>query len=162
MIFVTVGTQKFQLNRLLSNIDELVKSKSITETIFAQVGHSDYRPKYYEFTTFMAKEEFETKIDQCNLLITHCGIGTILSGMKKNKPILVYPRLDKYKEHVDNHQLEIAKAFSELNYIVVCKEDDDLKTKIADCKNFQFSSYISQREKMIRIIDDFLHATESK
>ena len=58
MIFVTVGSQKFQFNRLLKAIDTLVKNNSITEEVFAQTGYSDYKPKYYKYREFLNRDEF--------------------------------------------------------------------------------------------------------
>lgn len=37
MIYVAVGTQKFQFNRLLRNVDDLIESGVISEPVFAQV-----------------------------------------------------------------------------------------------------------------------------
>ena len=45
MIFITVGSQKFQFNRLLEQIDLLIENKIIKEEVFAQIGSSDYIPK---------------------------------------------------------------------------------------------------------------------
>ena len=81
MIFVALGTQKFQLNRLLQKIDYLVEKNIITEPVFAQIGYSTYIPKNFEFTAFMEQKEFKEKIMKCDLLITHSGVGTILTGI---------------------------------------------------------------------------------
>ena len=40
MIFVTLGSQKFQFNRILIEIDKLIEDKYITENVFAQTGYS--------------------------------------------------------------------------------------------------------------------------
>ena len=48
MIFITTGSQKFQFNRLLQKIDELVAEGTIKDEVFAQIGYSDYVPKHYE------------------------------------------------------------------------------------------------------------------
>ena len=40
MIFVAVGTQKFQMNRLLEEIDNCIEGRDITEKVFAQIGNS--------------------------------------------------------------------------------------------------------------------------
>lgn len=53
MIFVTLGSQKFQFNRLLQKIDELVKEEAIKEEIFAQIGYSDYKPENYQYKDFL-------------------------------------------------------------------------------------------------------------
>lgn len=52
MIFVVLGTQKFPLNRLLKEIDDLVGSGKITEPVFAQIGWSDYIPQNLHLNGF--------------------------------------------------------------------------------------------------------------
>lgn len=97
LIFVVLGTQKFQCNRLLKQIDRLVEEQKITDPVFAQKGHSDYIPQYYPSVDFLNKEDFEQKMEECSLLITHSGVGTILSGIRHGKPVIVFPRLKNIK-----------------------------------------------------------------
>lgn len=156
MIFIVLGTQKFQCNRLLMEMDRLIEQKLIHEEVFAQRGYSDYLPKYYDCVDFLKKEEFEEKMEQCSLLIAHSGVGTILSAINHEKPVIVFPRLKKYKEHVDDHQLEIAKAFEKKQLVLMHREELDLSELIVQSKNFQFSSYISQRENVIETIKMYL------
>lgn len=156
MIFVTLGTQKFQLNRLLKKIDEYIENGIITEEVFAQVGNSDYIPKHYEYSKFLDKAEFDKIINKSDIIITHSGVGTIITAINLDKPVIVYPRLAKYKEHVDDHQTEIAEAFSKKRYVLVCNEDDELYKSINDARTFKFEKYVSQREKIVGIINDFL------
>lgn len=157
MIFVALGTQKFQMNRLLKSLDNLIERNIITDNIFAQIGESDYIPKRYEYSPFMNKEKFEEKISECDILITHGGVGTIIAGLKKNKKVIVFPRLKKYGEHVDDHQLEIAKSFSQLNYVIECDEADELERAICECAKKEFNQYVSQREVVVETINDFLN-----
>ncbi|MBE5938632.1 MAG: glycosyl transferase [Lachnospiraceae bacterium] len=156
MIFVVLGTQKFQCNRLLRLVDKLVEDGVITEEVVAQRGYSDYSPQNYEFVDFLQKEEFESRINECSLLITHSGVGTILSGVYHHKPVIVFPRLKKYSEHVDDHQLDIAKAFAKKNLVLMCGEEDDMAQVIETSKTTVFDTYVSQRETMIGIIRDYL------
>ena len=109
MIFVTVGSQKFQFNRLLQKIDELIDQKVITEEVFAQIGVSDYKPRNYEYTDFTTQEEFLKKIEECDLVITHAGTGVIVNSVKRGKKVIGTPRLEKYGEHVDDHQIQLIK-----------------------------------------------------
>ncbi len=156
MIFVVLGTQKFQCNRLLKEIDRLIEEKVITEDVFAQKGNSDYKPMHYKYIDFLTKEQFEQQMETCDLLITHSGVGTILSAVNHGKPIIVYPRLRKYKEHVDDHQLDIAKAFGKKKIVLMCGENDDLSKVIEQSRNFTFETYESQQENMLQIIRDYL------
>ena len=52
MIFVALGTQKFNFNRLLKKIDLLISRGEISEQVIAQIGYSTYKPKNYKFYTF--------------------------------------------------------------------------------------------------------------
>lgn len=156
MIFVVVGTQKFQMNRFLKEIDELVKENIIKEEVFAQTGESDYKPKFYAYRAFLSKEDFENKIRECSLLISHGGVGTIISGLKKDKPVIVYPRLKKYGEHVDDHQLQIANAFEEINLVLVCRDGDKLNELVQKIRTHSFNKYVSQRETMVETIKGFI------
>ena len=156
MIFVAVGTQKFQLDRLLRQIDDLVASGAIDEPVFAQIGHSTYRPAHYDFKEFLSVEEYNQKIAQCNLLVTHSGVGTIMSGLNGGKPVVVFPRLAEFGEHVDDHQMEIAKSFEELNYVALCGKNDSLRSVIECARKHVFSEYQSQRQNMLAAIREFL------
>ena len=58
MIFITLGSQKFQFNRLLQAVDELIEKGVIDDEVFAQIGYSDYEPKHFEYKQFLDREEF--------------------------------------------------------------------------------------------------------
>ena len=140
MIFVTLGTQKFQLNRLLKQLDKYIEQGQITDKVIAQIGYSDYLPM----------------IEAADIVIAHSGVGSIIRAINSNKPVIVYPRLAKYREHIDDHQLEIAYAFSVKNYVLCCGEEDDLLEKIEESRTHHFEKYVSQREKIVGIIDEYL------
>lgn len=159
MIFVTLGTQKFQLNRLLELLDKLYEDGSIKEEIFAQIGHSDYLPKHYNYINFLDRNEYANKMQECSLVITHSGVGSIIMAINAKKPIIVFPRLKQYKEHVDNHQLEIAEAFSKKNYVLYCKDETDLQKLIMQAKEHKFDIYISSTDKMIEVVGKALQDT---
>lgn len=156
MIFVTLGTQKFQFNRLLTMIDELIKSGEITDEVFAQIGNSDYTPSFFRYVRFLPKNKFDEYVEKCDLLITHSGVSTIVTGLLLRKKIIVVPRMKKYGEHVDDHQIQIAEIFSEKNYVVMFEEHEKLEDCIFEAKSTNFSVYRSQRALAIRTIEEYL------
>ena len=83
-------------------------------------------------------------------------MATIIAGLKNEKKVIVVPRLDKYGEHVDNHQVQIAESFSKQNYVIMCTEGDSLEELIVKAKHHEFAKYISQRKQMIETIEKFL------
>ena len=161
MIFVVLGTQKFQCNRLLEKMDQLISEEIIKDKVFAQKGNSDYIPKNYEYIDFVEKAQFEDLMEQCDVLVTHSGVGTILSGKNHGKPVIVFPRLKKYGEHVDDHQLDIARAFGKKNLVFMCGENDDLGELIEKARKHPFDKYVSQRTRMIQLIEDYIKEEEN-
>jgi UDP-N-acetylglucosamine transferase subunit ALG13 len=156
MIFVVLGTQKFQLNRLLSEIDELIETGGITQEVIAQIGVSDYIPKHYQYFRYIDKKQFDELILQATVVITHSGVGSIITALKAKKPVVIYPRLQKYHEHVDDHQLDIAKAFEKKNYVICRYDDETLPQVMRRCRNYPFAEYIEVTNKITDIIADFL------
>lgn len=156
MVFVVLGTQPFQMNRLLIMVDELIEHGKLKENVFAQIGSSNYVPKYFQYKRFLSQSEFDTKMSECRVLLTHCGVGTIISGLKKNKPIIVVPRLAKYREHVDDHQMEIAKTFEEKDYVLEYIDGKDLGDYFLRLDHYKFESYTSEKAKMCATISAFL------
>lgn len=156
MIFVTVGSQKFQFNRLLQKIDELIDQKVITEEVFAQIGVSDYKPRNYEYTDFTTQEEFLKKIEECDLVITHAGTGVIVNSVKRGKKVIGTPRLEKYGEHVDDHQIQLIKEFDELGFIEPCYELNDLEEAIRKAKAKEYNKYVSNTDKIVESIEEFI------
>ncbi|WP_217077953.1 PssE/Cps14G family polysaccharide biosynthesis glycosyltransferase [Clostridium baratii] len=156
MIFITLGSQKFQFNRLLKAIDNLIDDGIIREKVFAQVGYSDYIPKNYEFKNFLDREEFKKVMSNSDKVITHGGTGAIVGALKENKMVIAVPRLKEFGEHVDNHQLEITKLFKEMNYIAVVLECDKLGEIIEKIDDIVFSKYKSNTENIIKSIKKFI------
>lgn len=162
MIFVAVGTQKFQFNRLLKTIDDLVEKGQLKGEVFAQVGHSDYVPRNYGFQDFLSKDDFQSCISRCDLLITHSGVATIISGLKLNKRVVVVPRLAKFGEHVDDHQLQIAKSFSEKNLVLMCGKNDNLAEIAERAETHTFAKYVSQRDLVSKTIREYLDTVQQQ
>lgn len=154
-IFITLGSQKFQFNRLLKVVDELCEKKLISAEIYAQVGYSDYTPKNYRYKDFLDREAFALEMDKSDIVITHGGTGAIICAVKMGKKVIAVPRLAKYGEHVDDHQLQLVRQFDELDLIYSC-EDGDLVKALETIRNKQCKAYQSNTNSIIKSIEDFI------
>jgi beta-1,4-N-acetylglucosaminyltransferase len=135
MIFLTVGTQ-FPFDRLVSAIDGIIDEGLIGETLFAQIGESSYKPRNFESVASLDKKMFDDYVRQSSAIIGHAGMGTITMALSNHKPLLAMPRLKKYNEVVNDHQLGIARKFSELGHILVAYDTADLPDCIRRLKDF--------------------------
>lgn len=156
LIFLILGSQKFQFNRLLMEFDRLIEINEINEKVYAQIGYSNYEPKNFEYKRFLDRSEFLNKINDCNLIVTHGGTGSIVTSVKLNKKVIAVPRLLEYGEHVDNHQKEIVNQFVKLNMIHGISEVSELKSAINLVQELKFKSYVSNTDNIINIIESFL------
>ena len=156
MIFITLGSQKFQFDRLLKAVDDLVEQGVITEEVFAQTGYSTYAPKYYSASQFLDREDFARRQEQADIVITHGGTGAIIGAVKKGKKVIAVPRLARYGEHVDDHQLQIIEQFGEMDLICGCPDCEKLAEALNEVKHTRYAEYISNTQVIIDSIDAFL------
>ncbi len=156
MIFITLGSQKFQFNRLLKAVDELIEKGVIDDEVFAQVGYSDYEPKHFEYKQFLDREEFAAQEGKCNILITHGGTGAIIGAVKKGKKVIAVPRLAKYGEHVDDHQLQLIAQFKGQNLICGLEDVSELEEGLKFVKEHDFDEYQSNTKTIIDSIERFI------
>lgn len=158
MIFVTVGSQKFQFNRLLKEVDELIETGKIKDDIFAQIGASDYKPKNYKYKEFITQEVFNDYLNKADIIITHAGTGVIVNAIKKGKKVIGVPRLAKYGEHVDDHQIQLINEFKEMNFIEPVYKMNKLKDAIETVKEKRYNTYVSNTDKIIDDIEVFINS----
>lgn len=156
MIFITLGSQKFQFNRLLKAVDELVENGTIADNVFAQIGYSEYKPKNYEFKQFLDREEFTKMTSKSDIVITHGGTGAIIGAVKKGKKVIAVPRRAQYGEHVDDHQLQIVKQFKELELIFECEDCANLGDALDYVKKTKFKNFESNTQAIIDSIEKFI------
>ena len=102
------------------------------------------------------KEKLEELQENANLIITHGGVGSIISSIEKGKKVIAVPRLHEYGEHVNNHQKEIVKDFNDKGYIIGIEKVEDLENAIIKSKTFEPVKYKHSNEKMLEIIQEFI------
>lgn len=156
MILVTLGTQDKPFNRLLERIEEQIEKGNIKEKVVVQAGFTKFDSKHMKIFDLVDRDEFKELITKCDLLITHGGVGSILTGLKNNKKVIVCPRLSKYGEHMNDHQIQIVNNFAKEGYILEYHDGDDLEKVLKEVKKFKPKKYISNTKKFISIIDDFI------
>ena len=157
MIFVTLGTQDKSFKRLLKSIDKEIKNGTIKDKVIVQAGHTKYDSKNMEIFDLIDKDNFDKYIKECSLLITHGGVGSIITGLKNNKVVIAAPRLAKYDEHINDHQLQIIERFVESGYILPYYESDNLKEILKKAKKFKPNKYQSNTKSMIELITNYIN-----
>jgi len=161
MIFLTVGTL-FPFDRLVKAMDEAVGAGLFGENVFAQIGRTNFKPKNMEYVEVLDRDSFNRKINETSYLISHAGVGSIAMALEYNKRLLVMPRLKRYKEHVNDHQIGIARKFEELGHILVAYHEDELPEKIEKLLLFTPKPRKAQPQVVSERIAQFLNMLSNK
>lgn len=153
MIFVTLGTFEMSFKRLLNDIEKL----EIEDEIIIQSGYTEFKSNKHKVLKFLDKEEFNYYMDNADVIICHGGIGSILDALKRKKKVIAIPRLEKYNEHVDNHQIEIVDKFTKENYILGCMETNQIKSKLDIINEVEFNDYKFEENRLYNFIKNYLN-----
>lgn len=157
MIFVTIGSQE-PFDRLIEAIDFI--APSFNTSIVAQVFRSNYKTKNIRTVEFISPIEYNEQIKQADIIIAHAGMGTILSVLQLQKPLIVVPRLAKYHETRNNHQVATAIEFEKMGYLRVAYDRDELQKHIKDVFDNKITTSFkingSASPQLIGSIKDFI------
>ena len=156
MILVLLGTQNNSFHRLLEEIDKNIEDGTISEEVIVQAGYTKFNSKNMKIFDLIPKEKLEELQENASLIITHGGVGSIVSSIEKNKKVIAVPRLHEYGEHVNNHQKEIVMDFDKKGYIIGIEKVEDLKEAIIKSKTFEPVEYQPNNQKMLKILKNFI------
>lgn len=156
MIFVTVGTDQ-PFDRLIRIVDDWARENSRTD-IFAQIGECAAPPTYIPYSKFLEPAEFTKRFKSADLVIAHAGMGTILSALRYNKPILIMPRLASLGEQRNEHQLATARHLSAMGKVNVAFDDNALKEMLQHIDTIKPREIIGDfaSESLIASIKEFI------
>lgn len=156
MILITLGTQDKEFKRLLDIVEQEIEKGNIKDKVVVQAGHTKYESDNMEIFDLIDREKFSNLIEECDILITHGGVGSIITGLQKNKKVIVSPRLAKYNEHINDHQMQITENFSKKGYILPLYENDDLGKVLKKVEKFKPNKFKSNTKNMIKIVSEFI------
>ena len=161
MILITVGTEKFPFNRLMKWVNQLIAQNLIQPTleeVIIQYGSCTIVPQQVDSYKLLPASKFVSLVEQADVVIAHCGEGTIDLLTALNKPFILVPRSGKHLEHVDDHQIElaeqlghkgiaIANSYSELARFLKSPQVADTSTaKLSPSKYYAQASLLLERQ----------------
>ncbi len=163
MIFATVGTHNQGFPRFVKKMDEV--AKSIDEEIVIQIGCTKYTPKNCKYFDYLDQYDFSKLCKSSSLIVTHGGIGSIMSSLKLGKPTIVVPRQKKFNEHTNDHQLQITKELEKQKRIVAVYNIERLDYAIKKAKKMKIKKNKGEnriKDIISEFIDDYENRNRSK
>ena len=159
MILVTLGTQDKSFERLLKAIDKEIEKGNIKDKVLVQAGYTKYKSKNMEIFKTVSNDRLEELMDEASLIITHGGVGSILTALKHHKKVIATPRLSKYNEHTNDHQKQIIEEFGKLGYIIPLKDLTKLDKMLVKSKTFKPKEFNSNNENFKKLITNYIEET---
>ena len=156
LIFVTLGTQDKSFKRLLDAIQKQIDLGNIKDKVIVQAGFTKYESKDMEIFDLVNRDEFDKYMNDCDLLITHGGVGSIVGGLTHGKKVIAAARLKEYKEHTNDHQVQIIDVFSKDGYILKLDDFDKLDEVLKKAKKFKPKRFISNTDKFIDNLKNYI------
>lgn len=155
MILVLLGTQPFPFARLISELTLLKEAGQLgKEKVIIQSGSTPIEHQDFEFQPFIQHQELDQLIEQADLVVTHGGAGSIFEALQKQKKVIALARLQRFNEHVDDHQEELVGQLMQDKHIIGCKT---LAESFALLTDYEFAPYHSSQEKIINLIQGWIN-----
>jgi UDP-N-acetylglucosamine transferase subunit ALG13 len=146
MIFATVGTQ-LPFERLISGLDKWAAQNSGIP-IFAQSGASKRRFRHVETVVHLSQSDYRARFEASRLVVSHAGMGTILTAAELGKQVILMPRRAKFGEHRTDHQQDTAREMAHLSNVTVVEDGEALHAALDRflVRGFEFLSEVSIRQ----------------
>ena len=115
----------------------MVEPLAEEEEVIVQHGTTPPRPgragmRWFDFVGY---DELEQMTTAASAVICHAGVGSIMTVLAAGKTPVVIPRRRALGEHVDDHQLQIAKELETQRLVVACVEARELRSALAAARS---------------------------
>ena len=127
MIFVTVGTNEARFDRLLAALDDLPDGTDL----FFQHGPSAVSPTGATCVDYMSFDELAEKMRQARAVVTHAGVGSVLTALLNGTRPIVVPRLQRFGEAVDDHQVHFGRRAQSAGLVTLVEDLAELADAVA-------------------------------
>lgn len=157
MILVLLGTQNNSFHRLLEEIEKNIEKGNIKEKVIVQAGYTNYKTDKMKIFSTISKQKLEKLIEESTYVISHGGVGSMITANQKGKKIIAVPRQKKYHEHVNDHQISTIKEFEKKGYVYAIYNVEDLEDAIKKIDTFKPIIYQKTESNVIKIIEEFIN-----
>ena len=157
MIFVTVGSDT-PFDRLIQTVDRWAFENGRRD-VYAQIGKNSWKPQYVAYSEMLGPRDFMRHVKAARVLVAHAGMGTILSALQVQRPLLVMPRRGAMGETRNDHQFDTASKLRGIEGIDVALDETELMRKLAKIDSFKAAGPIANHaeESLTASIREFIH-----
>ena len=155
-IVVLTGTHVRGFDRLLASIDEMLESNELKANVFAQIGHTGYRPRNYRYVDFLPRAELLAVVRAADLVVTHDGAGSIGDAFCEGKPVVVVPRMKVHGEVSYHTTADLAHELAKLGWVTLVANPRDLSKVIAQLRGGLTTAEVPTAPEVGAVVHHFL------
>ena len=152
MIFVTVGTNEARFDRLL----QAFESNPPDERLLVQHGPSPIRPPGAVCVDYLPYDELAANVRRARVVVTHAGVGSIMTALANGKRPIVIPRLRRFGEAVDDHQLQLGLRLHETGLVTLVERPEDLAAALDTTENDAGAIELRPDRRLVTELRDFV------
>lgn len=153
--FVSVGNATQAFSRLLNEVSLI--ASSLPQPVVVQHGHAPFLAAGCQGLAFVEMNQFEHLVAKAELLVLHAGAGSVIHAIRAGKVPVVMPRRAACGEHVDDHQVEFARALEAAGRVVVAYEPGQLGNATRRALEIQLKvANTADAPLMVRLVDETL------
>jgi len=132
LIFVTFGTHQQPFARAVDLVAEL----GTEDEILIQYGATPARPDLarVEWVDYLDLDALTANMRSAEVVVSHAGVGSTVTAIRAGKKPVLVPRLARFGEHVDDHQVQLAERFAERDLALICRPGDSLGGVVAEAR----------------------------
>jgi len=153
MIYVTLGTMFMDFARLVRQMDAIAARTG--EEVIMQTGLATTLPRHTKHFDFKPHQELLEIQAQARLVVGHAGIGVTMDALRVKKPLLLVPRLKRFGEHMNDHQIEIARAVEKRGWGRMVLDIEELDTLCAEPPRAAVD-YTPDNERLVTFVRGFV------
>ena len=127
MIFVSVGTHEAPFDRMLRAVYAL----ELDEELIVQYGPSSIRSEHAREVDYIPFDQVVENIRRARAVVMHAGVGSVMISLANGKRPIVMARLREFHEHVDDHQVELARRMQDAGLVTFVETVDELRAALA-------------------------------
>lgn len=161
MILLTLGTQDKSFRRLLETLDHQLEAGLIQEDVVVQSGYTQYSSPRLKIIPYCSQDELDLYRQNASLIITHGGVGSILDALRFHKKVIGVARLKQYKEHINDHQIEILEKFAKEGHLLYASDLAMIPSLVKEAQDFNPVPYPFNNKLLLdhikKIIDSFIY-----
>ena len=147
-----MGTQPIQCERIINTIiDSNIKEKIIIQSYYKNV-QKKIIPQNITIEQFIPYYDMQKYYNEADIIVVS-GTGGIFRALKQHKKVIIFPRLGKYGEAINDHGLDM-KVLKDEGYAEFVENEKEFKKIYLKCKKSNYKKYISNNNNFIKLLQN--------